>query len=87
MLILLVQTYRWAVSPALAVLFGPACGCRFTPTCSAYALEALQSHGALRGSMLAGRRLCRCHPWGGNGHDPVPRSASPTPCLKSAITH
>ena len=71
-LILLVRTYRWTVSPALAVLFGPTCGCRFTPTCSAYALEALQSHGALRGSLLAGRRLCRCHPWGGHGYDPVP---------------
>ncbi|MFD1882153.1 membrane protein insertion efficiency factor YidD [Paracoccus pacificus] len=47
-------------------------GCRFQPTCSAYALEALQTHGALHGSWLTTRRICRCHPWGGEGYDPVP---------------
>ena len=46
--------------------------CRFTPTCSAYAIEALNKHGAARGSWLAFRRLMRCHPWGGQGYDPVP---------------
>ncbi|MGH9210584.1 MAG: membrane protein insertion efficiency factor YidD [Acidimicrobiales bacterium] len=46
--------------------------CRYQPTCSAYALDALQHHGALRGSWLAMRRLGRCHPWGGHGWDPVP---------------
>ena len=46
--------------------------CRFTPTCSQYALEALQKHGPLRGTWLALRRLLRCHPWGGSGYDPVP---------------
>ena len=53
--------------------------CRFFPTCSAYALEAVEVHGALRGSALAARRLCRCHPWGAHGIDlvPAPRS-SPT---------
>lgn len=51
--------------------------CRFTPTCSSYALEALETHGALRGGLLALRRLGRCHPWGRFGFDPVPeRSAS-----------
>jgi hypothetical protein len=66
----LVRLYRWCVSPVLAVAFGPAC--RFTPTCSAYALEAIQAHGAARGGWLALRRLCRCHPWGGCGCDTVP---------------
>jgi putative membrane protein insertion efficiency factor len=46
--------------------------CRFTPTCSTYAIEALEAHGALRGSGLALRRLARCHPWGRFGFDPVP---------------
>lgn len=46
--------------------------CRFVPTCSNYALDALEAHGALRGSFLTVRRLSRCHPWGGHGWDPVP---------------
>lgn len=46
--------------------------CRFDPTCSAYALDALEAHGALRGGWLTLRRLVRCHPWGGHGWDPVP---------------
>ncbi len=46
--------------------------CRFTPTCSQYAVEALRRHGPLRGSWLTLRRLSRCHPWGGSGYDPVP---------------
>jgi len=46
--------------------------CRFTPSCSTYAAESLEEHGALRGSWLALRRLARCHPWGGEGYDPVP---------------
>ena len=73
-LLLVVRLYRWAISPALTTLFGPAGGCRYLPTCSAYAAEAVQTHGALTGSWLAARRLCRCHPWGGCGHDPVPKA-------------
>ena len=46
--------------------------CRYTPTCSQYALEALKIHGPLKGSLLAAKRICRCHPWGGFGYDPVP---------------
>ena len=46
--------------------------CRYAPTCSQYAVEALQKHGAYKGSMLALRRICRCHPFGGSGYDPVP---------------
>jgi len=62
----LIRFYRTAVSP-----YTPP-SCRYTPTCSAYALEAIQRHGAGRGSWLALRRLLRCHPWGGHGYDPVP---------------
>lgn len=65
-LLLLIRGYRAGVSPLLP----PAC--RYTPTCSAYAAEAIERYGAGRGSWLALRRLLRCHPWGGTGHDPVP---------------
>ena len=51
--------------------------CRFQPSCSAYAVEALEVHGAARGSWLAIRRLSRCHPWGGHGWDPVPERTGP----------
>lgn len=66
LLALSVQLYRAVVSPWL----GPAC--RFEPSCSSYALQALERHGAARGSWLAARRLARCHPLGGGGYDPVP---------------
>lgn len=46
--------------------------CRYTPSCSAYAITALKRYGAIKGGWLAGKRLLRCHPWGGHGHDPVP---------------
>jgi len=46
--------------------------CRYTPSCSAYTIEALEQHGAMRGGWIALRRLMRCHPWGGAGYDPVP---------------
>ncbi len=72
LLIFAIQLYRWTLSPAQTFLFGPASGCRFTPTCSVYAVEALQNHGAAAGSWLTVKRLCRCHPWGGCGYDPVP---------------
>lgn len=64
--ILLVRIYQIAISPLLGS------NCRFTPTCSAYSIEALQRHGAWRGGWLAIRRISRCHPWGGDGYDPVP---------------
>jgi putative membrane protein insertion efficiency factor len=68
----LIQLYRWTLSPLQAFLFGPLARCRFTPGCAAYAQEALQTHGLVRGGWLALRRVCRCHPWGGCGPDPVP---------------
>ena len=66
LLILPIRFYQICISP----MFPPAC--RFTPSCSAYAIEAIRVHGALRGSLLAIRRILRCHPWGGCGYDPVP---------------
>jgi uncharacterized protein len=75
-LIFAVRLYRWTISPAQVFLFGPTGGCRFEPSCSAYALQAVQTHGALAGSWLTVRRVCRCHPWGGCGHDEVPEERS-----------
>jgi hypothetical protein len=66
LLIVLVAAYRYAVSPMLGR------HCRFHPSCSAYAAEALQRHGAVRGAWLAVRRIARCHPWHAGGYDPVP---------------
>ena len=79
-----VRIYRAVVSPALGAFFGPLSGCRFTPTCSAYAAEAVRTHGALIGSGLAVQRICRCHPWGTCGHDPVPPKIK-TPALKPSL--
>ncbi|MCR9089235.1 MAG: membrane protein insertion efficiency factor YidD [Rhodobacteraceae bacterium] len=61
-----VHAYRLVLSPLLGL------NCRYQPTCSAYALEALDRHGAFKGSWLALRRIIRCHPWGGSGIDNVP---------------
>lgn len=72
-LICTIRMYRWIVSPLLLVLLGPAGGCRFTPSCSQYAVDAIRSRGALVGGWQAVKRICRCHPWGDGGHDPVPK--------------
>jgi len=74
-LIGLVRGYRLLLSPWLGS------SCRFEPTCSAYALQALQVHGAAAGSYLTTARLLRCHPWCQGGHDPVPARAAPAPSL------
>ncbi|MBC8520213.1 MAG: membrane protein insertion efficiency factor YidD [Gammaproteobacteria bacterium] len=65
-LILLVRGYQIVLSPWVGQ------SCRFTPTCSSYAIDALKEYGALRGSWMAIRRIGRCHPWHEGGHDPVP---------------
>ncbi|MFL6551281.1 MAG: membrane protein insertion efficiency factor YidD [Povalibacter sp.] len=62
----LIRTYRYLISPMLGS------NCRFYPSCSCYAEEALQTHGVVRGTYLAGRRILRCHPWHPGGYDPVP---------------
>ena len=64
--ILLIKLYQWIISPWI----GPSC--RFTPTCSHYASEALKKHGLFKGLWLSVKRISRCHPWGGSGYDPVP---------------
>jgi len=74
-----IRGYRLTVSPAQVFLFGGTGGCRYTPGCSEYALAAVREHGALRGGWLALRRVGRCHPWGGCGHDPVPPKAPGLP--------
>jgi hypothetical protein len=74
-LIGLLLVYRYAVSPVLHML-APGGGCRFTPSCSEYAMEAVRRHGPLGGAWLAARRVVRCHPWGGHGYDPVPHTCS-----------
>jgi putative membrane protein insertion efficiency factor len=66
LLIGIVKIYKYGISPWLM----PAC--RYTPTCSEYAMEAIRKYGALKGGWLAIKRISRCHPWGGHGHDPVP---------------
>jgi uncharacterized protein len=74
-LIFAVRVYRWTISPAQVFLFGTTGGCRFTPSCSQYAMDAVGEHGAAVGTVLAAKRICRCHPWGGCGHDPVPQKS------------
>lgn len=74
-----IRGYQLLISPVLHFLAGPAAGCRFTPTCSEYFLQAVETHGVLRGGWLGLRRLARCNPWGGQGHDPVPGCAGRHP--------
>jgi putative membrane protein insertion efficiency factor len=66
------RLYQSLVSPVLKVAFGPLARCRFEPSCSAYAIEAVRIHGALAGTWLALKRIGRCQPWGSCGDDPVP---------------
>ena len=61
-----IRAYQVVLSPLLPP------SCRFTPTCSTYAIAAIQAHGPVQGLWLGTKRICRCHPWGGSGYDPVP---------------
>ena len=69
----LIRFYRYAISPLLGA------NCRYQPTCSAYAEEAIRRHGVVRGGWLALKRISRCNPWGGSGYDPVPNGDEVTP--------
>ncbi|MEX0637047.1 MAG: membrane protein insertion efficiency factor YidD [Ferruginibacter sp.] len=64
--IFLIKIYQWGISPWLAPT------CRYTPTCSQYGIQALQKYGPIKGLWLTLKRILRCNPWGGHGHDPVP---------------
>lgn len=65
-LLIPIYFYKYSISPMLP----PAC--RYTPTCSQYAIDAIKKYGPFKGLWLATKRICRCHPWGGHGYDPVP---------------
>jgi putative membrane protein insertion efficiency factor len=82
-LVLLVRLYQRTLSPALPVFLGPSCGCRFTPTCSHYAIEALRTHGAIVGTSLATVRLLKCTPLHPGGEDPVPAPRGRPSCHAS----
>lgn len=66
LMLMLIRFYQYGISPLLPPR------CRYTPTCSQYAVQAIRKHGALKGGWLTAKRIARCHPWGGCGHDPVP---------------
>ena len=81
----LIRFYQWTISPLLSALGGPGSGCRFEPTCSHYFLEAVETHGVGRGGWLGLKRLARCQPWGGGGHDPVPKEICARNVTKSLV--
>ena len=70
---MLILFYQRFLSPLLHFGAGPLAGCRFEPTCSNYVLEAVETHGVIRGCWYGIWRILRCHPWGGSGYDPVPQ--------------
>ncbi|MES2307541.1 MAG: membrane protein insertion efficiency factor YidD [Verrucomicrobiota bacterium] len=78
----MIRLYQWTLSPLWIFIAGSAAKCRYVPTCSHYAVEAIQVHGVLRGTVLGFKRICRCHPWGGFGPDPVPPKLDP--CKKGS---
>ena len=81
---LVIRGYQLLIRPILHAIGGPNCGCRYTPSCSHYFLEAVETHGALKGSYFGIRRILRCHPWGGCGYDPVPPSGGSEPTAEES---
>ena len=81
----LIWLYRRTLSPVLPVVFGPACGCRFHPTCAVYAAQAIRERGAARGTWLALCRLLKCHPLHPGGFDPVPPSPRRGPTCRAVV--
>lgn len=81
LLLLLLRAYQLGVSPFLGR------NCRFYPSCSHYAIEAVRAHGAAKGSLLAAKRLCKCHPWHPGGLDPVPPRAEREPGAACGCKH
>ena len=71
LLIIPVKIYQWVISPVLPST------CRYEPTCSSYAIEALKLHGPVKGLLMGTRRILSCNPWGGHGYDPVPPPGTP----------
>ena len=69
---LLIRLYQKWINPIIKAIGGPTAGCRYHPTCSRYFQEACETHGAFKGSFFGIKRICRCHPWGGCGEDPIP---------------
>ena len=74
---LFIRAYQLLVAPLLTALVGPGGGCRYEPSCSRYFSQAVGEHGVFRGSWLGLKRIARCHPWGGQGIDPVPPARGP----------
>ncbi len=85
---ILIRGYQRVISPLLHFIGGPGSGCRFTPTCSEYYLQAVEKHGFFKGSRLGIWRILRCNPWGGHGHDPVPpASQAQSPCACHPVSN
>ena len=83
-LLLLIRLYQRTLSPVLPAVFGSACGCRFSPTCSHYAADAIRTHGAIIGVTFAVIRLVKCTPLHPGGFDPVPPRRSRPRCMRTA---
>src|SRR5690606_8255393 len=81
LLIAPIRFYQYVISPWLGR------NCRYTPSCSAYAIEAITVHGAMKGLWLGTKRICRCHPWGSSGYDPVPAKQGSTPPTECEHCH